>query len=68
MDELVQLVSQKTGLSEEKAKQAVDTVLGYLKQNLPGPIAGQLDKALSGSGDVDVEGLAQSLGGMLGKQ
>ena len=68
MDELVQLVVEKTGLSEEKSRQAVETVVGYLKENLPEPLAGQVDKVLSGAGDVDVEGLAQSLGGMLGNR
>ena len=32
MDELVKLVSQKTGLSEEMSKVAVVTVLDYLKK------------------------------------
>ncbi len=62
MDELVKLVQQKTGLPQDKAKQAVDTVIGYLKQKLPQPIAGQIDAVLAGNmGD-----LAKGLGGMLG--
>ncbi len=62
MDELVKLVQQKTGLSQEQAKQAVDTVIGFLKQRLPQPVAGQIDAALSGNlGDV-----AKGLGGMFG--
>jgi ribosomal protein L7/L12 len=65
MDELVELVSEKTGISEEQAKQAVETVIAYLKDKLPKPIAGQIDKALSGGG-VDVEDLTEGLGGMLG--
>ena len=68
MDELVQLVAEKAGVSEDQARQAVDTVVEYLKEKLPEPIAGQVDKVLSGTGDVDVQGLAQSLGGMLGKK
>lgn len=68
MDELVQRVSEKTGLSEDTAKQAVETVVTYLKENLPAPIAKQIDKVVSGEGGVDVEGLAQNLGGMLGKK
>ena len=34
MDELVKLVSQKTGISEQQAKAAVETVLNFLKQKL----------------------------------
>lgn len=65
MDELVKLVSEKTGISEDQARQAVEAVVGYLKDKLPEPIAGQIDKALSG-GSVDVEDLKKGLGGMLG--
>jgi hypothetical protein len=69
MDELVKLVSQKTGLPEATAKTAVETVLGYLKKKLPAPIASQIDGVLSGAGAVKgVEDLAKGLGGMLGKK
>jgi len=68
MDQLIQLVSDKVGLSEDQARQAVETVIAYLKDNLPAPIAKQVDNALSGAGGVDVEGLAKGLGGMLGKK
>ncbi len=67
MDQLVELVSEKVGLSEDQARQAVETVIDYLKENLPDPIAKQVDNVLSGSGGVDVDGLAKGLGGMLGK-
>ena len=43
MDGLVKLVSQKTGLSEEMAKVAVETVVGYLEEKLLVSIAGQID-------------------------
>jgi hypothetical protein len=54
MDELVKLVAQKTGLSQDQAKVAVETVVGFLKQKLPAPIASQIDGVLSGSGAADV--------------
>ncbi len=62
MDELVKLVSSKVGISETQARQAVDTVLGFIKQKLPAPIAGQVDAALKG----DVGDLTSGLGGMFG--
>ncbi|MBW6486957.1 MAG: DUF2267 domain-containing protein [Syntrophobacterales bacterium] len=69
MDELVKLVSQKTGLSEEKAKTAVETVIGFLKEKIPAPIAGQIDSVLGGAGSAkSVGNLAQGLGGILGKK
>jgi uncharacterized protein (DUF2267 family) len=67
MDELVKLVSQKAGIGEEQARQAVETVLDFLKKELPQPIAAQVDAALKGDlgnlGDI-----AGSLGGMFGKK
>ena len=60
MDELVQLVTSKVGISETQAKQAVETVLGFLKDKLPEPIAGQLDAVLDG----DVSGLGDLAGGL----
>ena len=63
MDELVKLVSNKAGISEAQAKQAVDTVIGFLKQRLPAPVAGQIDAAMKG----DVSGLASSVGGLFKK-
>lgn len=48
MDQIVNLVSQRTGINQDQARTAVDTVLGYLKDRVPGPIAGQLDKVASG--------------------
>ena len=67
MDELVKLVADKVGITEEQAQQAVETVLGYLKENLPEPIAGQVEAVLEG----DLSGLSDlvgGLGGLFGKQ
>lgn len=63
MDELVKLVVQKTGISPDQAKMAIDTVLNFLKQKLPAPIAGQIDGLLSGGGANEV---IKGLGGLLG--
>jgi nucleoid DNA-binding protein len=64
MEELIKLVSQRAGISEGQAKAAVETVLGFLKDKLPAPIAGQIDGLLNKSaGD-----LAQGLGGLLGRK
>jgi hypothetical protein len=50
MEELVKLVAQKTGIAEAQAQTAVMTVLGFLKDRLPGPLAGQLDSLLGAGG------------------
>jgi len=69
MDELIKLVSERTGLSEEMAETAVETVVGFLKDRLAGPLAGQIDGVLSDTGTLGgVGGLAKNLGGILGKR
>ncbi len=60
MDELIKPVQQKTGISQEQAQTAVTTVLDFLKQRLPAPIAAQIDGVLNN------QGIAGALGGMLG--
>ena len=66
MDELVKLVSEKTGLSEDISQKAVDVVLNYIKDKLPAPIAGQIDGLLAGNGDAG--GIAGAVGGLFGKK
>ena len=68
MDELVNQVCQKTGISQDQAQQAVQTVMGFLKDRLPAPIASQLDNVLGGQGGAGgIAGQAgQALGGMFG--
>ncbi len=62
MDELVKLIVQKTGISEDQARQAVSVVVGYLKDRLPAPIAAQVD------GILNNPGVAGALGGLFGKK
>ncbi len=62
MDELVQLVVKKTGLPEATARTAVQTVIDYLKQKLPGPVGGQIDAVLKGGG---IGNAAKGWGGIL---
>jgi len=62
MDELVKLVSDKVGISEDQAQEAVQVVLSFLKDKLPEPIAGQIDAALKG----DLSGLGDLAGGLGG--
>lgn len=68
MEELVKLVSKKTGLPDDKARAAVDVVVTYLKGKLPAPVAGQIDAVLKGGGSSGMGDVAKNLGGMLGKK
>lgn len=62
MEELVKMISEKTGLSPEMSTEAVNMVMGYLKKKLPAPIASQIDGVLSG------ESAASMVGGLFGKK
>jgi hypothetical protein len=70
VDQLITLVTERTGISQDQAREAVQTVIGFLKDKLPGPIASQLDGVLGGQGAGDMMGQAQQalggLGGMFG--
>lgn len=72
MDELVRQVAQKTGISEELARKAVETVVGYLKDKLPEPLAAHIDTALGAAAPaiagLDTGAILNSLGGLLGKK
>ena len=64
--DLVKLVSSKTGLNEEMATLAVDTVIGFLKQKLPPELSGQLDSLLSGQ--ESSSGIMDAVKGLFGKK
>ena len=75
MDELINLVVQRTGISQDDAQKAVQVIIDSIKSKLPPPIAAQVDAFLSGgaSGTVnalETEGetlVKNELGGLLGK-
>ncbi len=50
MEELIRQVTERTGISEEQARTAVQTVFGYLQNNLPAGISQQLGGLLGGGG------------------
>ena len=69
MEELIKQVTAKTGISEDQARTAVSTVLDFVKQRLPAPIAGQIENAMSGEGGGiggTLGDLASKAGGLLG--
>jgi hypothetical protein len=65
MDTLVKLVTQRTGISEDKARTAVDTVVGFLKERAPAGLSSQIDGLLSGQAGSGAGGLASGVGSML---
>lgn len=65
MEQLVNLVVEKTGISEDAAQSAVDVVLGFIKEKLPAPISAQIDGLLDGE-ESGEGGISGALKGMLG--
>lgn len=61
MNELVNAIAQKTGISQENAQKAAQAAIDFLKSKLPAPIAGQLDAILAGN----MSGLSGQAGEML---
>jgi hypothetical protein len=74
MDELVQKLSQKTGLSPDKAQEVANVVLNHLKEKLPAPLASGLDSYLAGGSAEGgsladkAKAMASGLGSLLGNK
>lgn len=61
MDELIQRVTAAAGISEDEARSAVTTVLGFVKERLPASIAGEVDNVIG-----DASGMAGDLANNIG--
>ena len=74
MDKLLELVQEKAGISADQAQKAIDAVVDFMKDKLPGPIVDQVAKFAGGGddegGDDDgggmLGGLTDKLGGLMG--
>lgn len=69
MNEIIQRLIDKTGMPEDTAATAVETVVDFLKEKLPSPVASQIDNLMSGGEGMagKLGGLGSSLGGMFGR-
>ncbi len=65
MDDLVKQVCEKINVSPEQGKAAVETVVNFLKDKLPEPIASQIENAVNGGGE-NLGDVAKGLGGFFG--
>lgn len=68
MDELIKQVTERSGISESQARTAVETVLGFIKERLPAPIAGQVDNVLNsqaGAIGTGIDAVSDRAGDML---
>lgn len=55
MDDLIKTVSEKAGISAEQAKTAVNTVMEFIKNKVPG-LGDKLQGLISGGGAGDMVG------------
>lgn len=60
MDELIDTIVQKTGLSRDKAEDAAKTTINWLKERLPSSASGQIDGVLVGSKAGEIAGKVES--------
>ena len=66
MDDLIKTITEKFNIEPEKAKGIVDTVVDFMKDKLPGPLADQVAGFMDGDdGDDDDGGLMDSAKGLL---
>ena len=65
MNELVNLVAQRPGLSQEDSQKAVVAVMDFLKTKLPAPIASHLDALMAGGTDATLRSLEAEAGELL---
>lgn len=66
MDQIVKMIQERAGIDAGQARTAADTVLGFLKDRLPGPIAGQIEDALHGGGEGQGDSPMDRVGSMFG--
>lgn len=63
MQELIQTLQQKTGLSADKAQEAIQQVVNFIKAKLPEAMHQPIDAAISGG---KVQDMAKGAMGKLG--
>lgn len=70
MDELIRQITERTGISQAQAQGAAETVLDFVEQKLPAPLAGQvrglLNSDQAGSAVKQGQQMLDNLGGIGG--
>jgi nucleoid DNA-binding protein len=70
VEELVNQISSRTGISEDQARQAANMVISFVKTKLPEPVASQIDNALNlssaASAAQQMQNQLGNLGGLFG--
>ncbi|HEY7123934.1 MAG TPA: hypothetical protein VH540_08270 [Ktedonobacterales bacterium] len=66
MDELINQITQRTGISQNQAQQALQVTVNFLKQRLPPQVGSQLENYISGQSGKGMGGMGQQAQGMFG--
>ena len=53
MEELIQTVAEKTGISTDQARSAIETVIAHFKDKLPMGLGDKLESFLQGGSSTD---------------
>lgn len=66
MEALVNMITDKTGISQSQATTAIQTVVGFLKDKMPGGIGNQVESFINSGGKGSFGGVADNLTGKMG--
>ena len=69
MDQLITMITERTGLPEAQARDVANMVINYIKGQLPPAIAAQVDQFTGGQASGDAaQGALGALGGLFGNK
>jgi hypothetical protein len=66
MENLIKMVTEKAGISETQAKSAVQAIVSFLKDKMPGGLGSQVESFINGKsapGASEAEALKDKVGG-----
>jgi hypothetical protein len=70
MDSIIKMIAEKAGISEAQAQTALTTLMGFLKDKMPGGLGAQVEGFLESGGAAAggdmLGGLKDKIGGILG--
>jgi hypothetical protein len=66
MEQLIKMVTEKTGISESQAKGAVETIVTFLKDKMPGGLGAQVESFIKGGSGAtgDLTDIKDKIGGV----
>jgi hypothetical protein len=65
VNELINIIVQKTGISQENAQKAAQVAVDFFKSKLPAPMRAQLDSFVTGGASGGVKSMVEQADGFL---